>query len=276
VSAPDHMSPAALAASAYEVVLVLCGLWLTWKCVLAPAGPAGRPQRLAPWDIPPIDFACFLCFAFVGATAVSAAASYLLKHAHLSEDQSMVAGGAVMHIGILVGVAGFFAAYGARQRPLAGDSGLRADLLSGLATFLIGVPIVAATSIAWDYVVTKLGLPDDKQDMVQILEDSHSKGLILALVAVATLLVPVTEELVFRAGLFRYFRTRVPRWAAVLLTSVLFGALHMSWSSFAPLTVLAVLFCLAYERTGSIRTTMVAHALFNLNTFIIVVAGLGQ
>jgi membrane protease YdiL (CAAX protease family) len=100
---------------------------------------------------------------------------------------------------------------------------------------------------------------------------------------VATVIVPFSEEILFRAGLFRYFRTRAPRWLSIVLTSALFGALHVSWGdhmaglpSLLPLFVLAIVFCLAYERTGRIGTTIVAHALFNLNTFVLVLAGIGS
>jgi membrane protease YdiL (CAAX protease family) len=127
-----------------------------------------------------------------------------------------------------------------------------------------------------------MGLPDEKQDLVGILENSHSVWVKGLLVTVAVLLVPIAEELVFRGGLFRYFRTRIPRWAAIVLTSVLFGALHVSWGgsyeglpSAVPLVVLAVVYCVAYERTGRIGTTIVAHALFNLYTFYLVVSGAG-
>jgi membrane protease YdiL (CAAX protease family) len=100
---------------------------------------------------------------------------------------------------------------------------------------------------------------------------------------VATLLVPAAEEVLFRGGLFRYLRTRMPRWVAIASTSVLFGALHVQWSdhmgglaSLLPLIVLAATFCIAYERTGSIVTPIVAHALFNLNMIVLVIAGFGS
>jgi membrane protease YdiL (CAAX protease family) len=269
------MTPAMWAGTVYEIALVIWGACLLWPLGLSPAARSA-PRRLTAWNIQPIDFACYLCFAFVGATTLSAISGLTLKHAGLTADQGMVVGGAVMHAGILLGLVAFFRAFGARSNPMGPSTSFGADFRSGIATFLVMMPLVAATNVVWEFIITKLGLPDDKQDMVDILQKSHSTGLILLLVGVATLLVPITEELVFRAGLFRYARTKMPRWAAVLVTSVIFGALHMSWSSFAPLTVLAAVFCIAYERTGSIRTTMVAHALFNLNTFIIVVAGLGQ
>jgi membrane protease YdiL (CAAX protease family) len=37
--------------------------------------------------------------------------------------------------------------------------------------------------------------------------------------------------------------------------------------------MLAIVFSLAYERTGRIGTTMIAHALFNLNMILLVLVG---
>jgi hypothetical protein len=90
---------------------------------------------------------------------------------------------------------------------------------------------------------------------------------------VAILVAPISEELLFRAGIFRYVRTRLPRWLALLLPALLFALLHLDVGSFVPLVTLAVIFSLAYERTGNIGTTMVAHALFNLNAAVLVLAG---
>ena len=277
------MTPASGAAVAVELAMILAGLWLIWRFALSKRGRDSRYLRLAEWRLPPLDFACFISFAFLGAATVGTAAGYALRPLHLQVDAATVAGGAVMHGGILLGLAAFFLAFGAKARGSSANRGPYPVLASGLVTFLIALPLVFGASSVWDYVLQRLGLPDEKQDMVDILQNSHSWLLKGSLVAVATILVPVTEETIFRAGLFRYFRTRVPRWMTILLTSALFGALHVSWSdnlsglpSLAPLFVLAVVFCLAYERTGRIGTTMIAHALFNLNTFVLVAAGIGS
>ena len=39
------------------------------------------------------------------------------------------------------------------------------------------------------------------------------------------------------------------------------------------MTTLAIVFALAYERTGKILVPMIAHGLFNLNTVLLVFAG---
>ena len=278
----DAITPASGAAMAAEGAMILAGLWLIWRFVVSKRGRDSRYLRLPEWRLPTIDFACFIALAFVGAAALSSAAGPLLRPLHLDGDSAIVAGGAVMHLGILLGLGSFFLLYGAKARR-AGAPGPFPVFASGVVTFLIALPVVFAASSAWEFILQRAGLPDEKQDMVDILQNSHSWLLKGSLVAVATILVPITEETIFRAGLFRYFRTRVPRWMTILLTSALFGALHVSWSdnlsglpSLAPLFALAVVFCLAYERTGRIGTTMVAHALFNLNTFVLVVAGIGS
>ena len=283
MSQPDEITWTSGAAAGFEIGLIVLGAWLLWTRALSPAARRARSVALGEWRLKAVDFACFLCFAFVGATALSAAAGFLLRHGHLGPDAMMVAGGAVMHLGILLGLAGFFAMYGLGAQ-IGGHGAYAAPALkSGLVTFLVALPLVAATSFAWDYFLTKAGLPTERQELVDILQNTGSPGVKISLVLVATLLVPVTEEVLFRGGLFRYFRTRIPRWAAILATSLLFGALHVSWGdnlsglpSLAPLTVLAVVFCLAYERTGSIGTIIVAHALFNLNEFVLVIGGIGS
>jgi membrane protease YdiL (CAAX protease family) len=39
------------------------------------------------------------------------------------------------------------------------------------------------------------------------------------------------------------------------------------------LVALGIIFSLAYERTGRIGTTIIAHGLFNLNTIILILCG---
>jgi hypothetical protein len=275
VSAQAHSALSDLAADAYEIALCLSCLVLLWRYVLSPKSRAARGTRLGEWRIAPVDFACYLFLAILCGILLSAAAGSCLRHTSLSADAILVLGSVWLHAGILLGIY-FFYRFVAPKTDAPEMGALGKDLWSGLITFLIATPIVGLTGFCWDLVLKRLGLPDGQQELVEVLRLSHSIGLMSILVSTATLVVPISEELLFRAGLFRYFRTRISRWGAILMTSALFALLHDSWASFAPLTVLAIIFSLAYERTGSIRTTMVAHALFNLNTFLVVVTGLSS
>ncbi len=61
-----------------------------------------------------------------------------------------------------------------------------------------------------------------------------------------------------------------PRWAAIILCAILFAAIHAAWTA-PPIFVLAIALGYAYERTGSLWTTIIMHALFNgLSTYVYV------
>lgn len=271
--------PAAYAAVGTEIAVALCGLWLLWVYVLSPNAPKAE-RRLPEWQLPPVDFACYAFCAIVSYLLLSSLAGLALRFVPLKADAAAVLGGAVQDVGLLVGIFGFHRFYTRGARSANARSVIPSAIKSGAITFFIAMALVDLTEIAWGYALTKLGLPMENQEMVDVLQNAKSPWVKGSLMGIAVILAPITEEIVFRGGLFRYFRTRIPRWLAIGLTSALFGALHVTWGnlsglpSFAPLAVLAAVFCLAYERTGLISTTIVAHAMFNTFTFLLVVMGL--
>jgi hypothetical protein len=146
---------------------------------------------------------------------------------------------------------------------------------AGLVTFALALPIITATSLVWQWLLSVAGLPADPQDLIALFAGTKSPLLLTLMILIATVVAPVTEELVFRAGLFRYARTRMPRWLALTLPACLFASLHANLASFAPLAVLGIIFSLAYERTGRIAVPIIAHGLFNLNTIVLILSGIG-
>jgi membrane protease YdiL (CAAX protease family) len=143
-------------------------------------------------------------------------------------------------------------------------------------TLLVVVPVVLILGFGWGYVLRALGLPDAPQDLVKIFAETKSSIVIAGMLLVACVLAPISEELVFRAGLFRYIRQKLGRRPALLVSGLCFGLLHGSWTGFAPLAVLGMMLAIVYEATGSIRVPIIVHALFNLNTVLVVLSGLAE
>jgi len=75
----------------------------------------------------------------------------------------------------------------------------------------------------------------------------------------------IGEELCFRGMVFGGLRERLPRLPAALAAGTLFGALHAftGISAVPPLIALGFIFCLLYEKTGSIVPGILLHALNN-------------
>lgn len=106
----------------------------------------------------------------------------------------------------------------------------------------------------------------------------------VGMVLVNTLLVGVSEEWMFRGVLFQALRSRLAMWPSLLLTSVLFGSVHLlnvfvtgqlfeaavqALTAFLSGLVLVALLV----RTGSIWVPIVYHALWDFGTFMISAGG---
>ena len=76
---------------------------------------------------------------------------------------------------------------------------------------------------------------------------------------------PFAEELCFRGMLFGGLRERLPTIPAALIAGVVFGVLHAftGLSAVPPLIAFGFIFCLLYEKTGSIVPGMLLHLLNN-------------
>lgn len=82
---------------------------------------------------------------------------------------------------------------------------------------------------------------------------------------------PLAEELLFRGYLYGKLRKTAPVWAAVIITSLTFGAAHLwggpdsplQWAVAIDTLALSIVLCLLREHTGAIWAGVLVHALKN-------------
>lgn len=263
-----------------ESLFVLCGCVLLWRHVIsAEARKIARERRdnMPAWRISGSDFLLFLFSVIAGGVLLQGIAALLFKTSTDNMALAIVVNGSAFHGGMLSGV--IFALWIIRrtkgpQPPRLDPAASRGSFFGhGFATFLIALPVLAVTGLIWQNLMNAFGVELQEQDLIGVFADTKSPVLLTLMIVLAVVVAPITEELIFRAGIFRFARTRLPRWAALLLPALLFASLHANLASFAPLTVLGIIFSLAYERTGNIAVSMVAHGLFNLNTILLVLSG---
>ncbi len=261
-----------------EGAIILAGAWLLWRVVFSTdAKRYAKPPALAFWAISPEQFFMCVWIVLVAGFIAAYAGSHVAPHLPMSADGRLLIAGSAMHFGIIAGVviAYLVVLKKAPQPPMAPPK--IPSLLIGLGLFLMVMPVVGALSLLSTLLLTLLKLPTEQQDLVEMLTGPGSIGLKALIVFLAVGVAPIGEELIFRAGLFRYLRGRTPRWMALGLPALLFAALHVTQGSLnglvavIPLAGLAIVFSLAYEKTGRISTTIIAHALFNLNSAIVAV-----
>lgn len=105
------------------------------------------------------------------------------------------------------------------------------------------------------------------QETVQQLQNgSTSIRIMIAISAVC--FAPFFEELAFRGYLYPVCKKLTGPVFACIITSLLFGIVHMNLVVFLPLSLFGALLVILYERTKSIWAPIAAHMIFNLSTVI--------
>ncbi len=74
---------------------------------------------------------------------------------------------------------------------------------------------------------------------------------------------PFVEEFVFRGVLLQSYQRTGRIIGSIVLSSVLFGMMHMNFNQFGYGAVMGAMFALLFEATGSVLTPFIAHAFFN-------------
>ncbi|MBZ0173192.1 MAG: CPBP family intramembrane metalloprotease [Phycisphaerales bacterium] len=156
------------------------------------------------------------------------------------------------------------------------DAGVRpgwADWPIGIGLFFVIYPIVALAGLVGLWTTRGMDtVPQDRlaHETLQLIAQHQGDAWTWVLSAVVVLLVPLVEELIYRvylqSAIVRLIRVR---WLSVILTSLLFTAIH--WPilpeggryAMAPIFVLSVGLGAAYERTGKLGVPIAMHASFN-------------
>ena len=156
----------------------------------------------------------------------------------------------------------------ARRIPVARLFGLRpaevgAVCRRGAGLFVAALPLVLLCFGVVQWVVRQeMEMQEIAKYFLDAVRHSEWRRVLLA-AGIAGVVAPVTEEFLFRGYFYGVLRCYLGAVPALLLTSLLFAAIHMNGPVFLPLFVLGACFTLAYEATGSLLTSMVMHALFN-------------
>jgi membrane protease YdiL (CAAX protease family) len=140
--------------------------------------------------------------------------------------------------------------------------------LTGIASILILVVALTLSGLAGE-VMIRLGSKPEAQAAVRMVQTTESwpQQVFNGLVAIG--FVPVVEELFFRGLLYptikQIGRPRLALWG----TAILFAVVHDNWMALVPLTFVAIMLTLLYEKTGNLLAPILAHSFFNGANFLL-------
>lgn len=132
-------------------------------------------------------------------------------------------------------------------------------LLSPLA-----LVVYAVISILLSTIISNIFTGIDMEQVQETGFDNLSQNYEYYLAFIAlVILAPVAEEVIFRGYLFGKLKKSVPVWAAIVVTSITFGAVHGAWNLAIDTFALSVVMCLLREYTGSIWSSILLHMMKN-------------
>jgi len=225
----------------------------------------GRSNHLTPLHI-----LALLVVSIVGAGLLVAAVGLCVK---LGETQRIVI--AAMAIPLLALFGGLIVAAFSFDGGTVRGMGFTArrwlnDSIRSVIGFLAILPVCLFLLFATTWLILQLNPNPDllaPHAYLQMLMDGGVPMVWRALlVLAAVVLAPLGEEVFFRGLLQSMFRRYLRRpWVAILLTSILFSAVHVAdIKSLPALFALSLALGYNYERTGRLYSPIMIHMLFNM------------
>ena len=83
---------------------------------------------------------------------------------------------------------------------------------------------------------------------------------------------PFVEEIVFRGIILQTFQRTGRIIGSIILSSLMFGMIHMNFNQFGYGTVMGIMLALLVEATGSVLASFIAHAFFNTTEVLMMYA----
>ena len=173
--------------------------------------------------------------------------------------------GASFTMGLLLVLAGYLRLRRFDLNSLGGFAriGFFRTVVTGGILILAAYPLIFLADVITQRLLRS---PPEKQAIVEMFSESSTIEQRIIIIVLAVSLAPMAEEFIFRLFLYGVAKRYAGRVVGVVVSALLFAAVHGHLPSFAPLFVLGTCFAIAYEWSGSILVPMTMHALFNAVT----------
>jgi membrane protease YdiL (CAAX protease family) len=125
----------------------------------------------------------------------------------------------------------------------------------GIVAWIVSTLVLVAVTL----LLERIGIEPDAQLAEQAIAVIDPIVIVLAIV----ILAPIAEEIFFRGVVYNAWLREHGRRVALVGSSVLFAAIHLSLVSLLPIFLLGIGLALVYERTRSLLAAMIMHATVN-------------
>jgi len=158
-----------------------------------------------------------------------------------------------------------------RQNSILSGFSLYSPHIKPLKAFMYVIVTYAFVVIAAELYETCLNYFNMKMDVQDItrmicdtIKNSNSSIEIIFMILCVILLMPVIEEILFRAVILNGLSNALPAWGAGVVSSAMFAFVHFDIIYFFPLFVMGFALCCLKQKTKSLYLPIILHSMNNL------------
>ncbi len=227
--------------------------------------PASSPPA-APWGGRDVVFAIILATVGIVALNLLALAASLALKISLKDNRDLVLGFVIVQDLVVVAAAWLFSV--ARYHVGWDRLGLRAySVPVGCTLSILALGASYVIRLIYSLILMAFGVRAQPQQVLSYL-DTRGAGFLLTFVA-AAVVAPIAEEIFFRGFMYGGLRRRIGVIGAMLISTLLFTALHFSVDLFIPIFTLGLFLAWLYEYTGSLYPGIFLHAANNALSLLV-------
>jgi uncharacterized protein len=177
-------------------------------------------------------------------------------------------GTAIVEFALVGFIAAFLKLRSFRLTALTGIARLtfRRAFVTGFVLLVVAYPLIVMAD--WLTARVERSSRSSPQGIIELFSGSQLLEQRVLIIVLAVAVAPFAEEFIFRFFLYGVLRRYVGRLVGLVVSALLFAAVHAHLPSFAPLFVLGACFTLAYEWSGSLLVSMSMHSIFNSMTLL--------
>lgn len=143
------------------------------------------------------------------------------------------------------------------------DMDKKRRVLSGVLSFCGG----ALAGLVLNQLIGAVGLADYSSSYQEVTELFFAPGIVLEILSVG-ICVPIVEELLYRGIVYGRLSDWVGNPAAMVISSLIFGALHFNLVQFVYASIMALLLVFFLEKSHSLWGAVLGHVGANLLTIL--------
>jgi len=142
----------------------------------------------------------------------------------------------------------------------------RVWLSAGIQFLFLALGSVLIITMLLSFFMTESESP--QRELVNFIRGNRDVLSFLVIFATVAVLGPVFEEMFFRGFLLSLMRRLMSTWSALVISSVIFGAIHFQLQALPVLVVLGGVLGFAFLRTNDVKTAIFVHVCWNGGVFL--------